>query len=70
MNRSLASAARVDIRSRRFTGLAALVDVVLAWQDRARQRQLLAVMDDRLLHDVGLTRADVAAEIEKPFWRS
>lgn len=42
---------------------------VLDWQSRDAERQHLASLDDRLLTDIGLTRADVLAEIRKPFWR-
>ena len=41
---------------------------VVAWQERARMRRGLAAMDDRLLRDIGLSRADVHRETEKPFW--
>ena len=34
-----------------------------------RQRRNLAGYDDHMLKDIGLTRADVEAEIEKGFWR-
>jgi uncharacterized protein YjiS (DUF1127 family) len=43
--------------------------VVMHWGDRARQRSMLAELDDRLLEDAGITRAQVAREIRKPFWR-
>ncbi len=43
--------------------------VVTHWSDRARQRSMLAELDDRLLDDAGITRAQVAREIRKPFWR-
>jgi uncharacterized protein YjiS (DUF1127 family) len=49
--------------------LTALVDLLLDWQDRAGQRRALAWLDERMLRDVGLTRADVEAEYAKPFWR-
>lgn len=49
--------------------LAALVDLLLEWQERAEQRRALARLDDYMLRDIGLTRADVAAEHAKPFWR-
>jgi uncharacterized protein YjiS (DUF1127 family) len=32
-------------------------------------RRHLARMDDRLLRDIGLSRADAKREINKPFWR-
>ncbi len=44
-------------------------DALLAWAERARQRRLLATLDDRLLDDIGLSRADVSRESDKPFWR-
>ena len=42
---------------------------ILAWQDRARERWVLRSLDARQLRDVGLTRADVLAELDKPVWR-
>ena len=36
---------------------------------RRQQRFDLAALDERGLKDVGLTRADVAREVDKPFWR-
>jgi uncharacterized protein YjiS (DUF1127 family) len=41
---------------------------VLVWQDRLRQRHRLAGFDDRMLSDIGLSRADVHQETDKPFW--
>jgi uncharacterized protein YjiS (DUF1127 family) len=45
-----------------------LIETALAWQARAAERAQLAAMDDRLLRDVGLSRADVMRESSKPFW--
>lgn len=45
-----------------------LVGRVLTWHERARQRRQLLMLDDRMLKDIGLTRADVDEEIRKPFW--
>lgn len=45
------------------------VDLLLRWAERARQRRHLAELDDRLLRDIGVSRADVEAEISYPFWR-
>lgn len=47
-----------------------LVDRLLDWQDRERQRRHLASLDDHVLADVGLTHGDVEQEIRKPFWRA
>ena len=41
-----------------------------AWFERARQRSSLAGLDDRMLKDVGLTRADRSREADKSFWQS
>jgi uncharacterized protein YjiS (DUF1127 family) len=57
-----------------FKGLSTLIvkvtDTVLDWQDRARQRHRLGEMDDHLLRDIGLSRADLEHEAAKPFWRA
>ena len=58
---------------RRFSGLALSLrrslDLLLLWRERARQRRQLRTLNDRMLRDIGLTRADVIAESSKPFWR-
>lgn len=36
---------------------------------RAQSRRHLAGLDDRALRDIGLSRADVVRETDKPFWR-
>jgi uncharacterized protein YjiS (DUF1127 family) len=46
------------------------MDTVLDWQERARQRHHLGEMDDHLLRDIGLSRADLEHESSKPFWRA
>ena len=47
-----------------------VLDTLLLWQERAGQRFRLAQMDDRLLADMGLSRADVEHETSIPFWRA
>lgn len=44
-------------------------DLLMTWQERSRQRRQLASLSDRMLRDIGLTRADVMAESTKPFWQ-
>ena len=41
---------------------------LIHWQDVARQRRRLAELDDRLLRDIGLTRADVERELRRSPW--
>jgi uncharacterized protein YjiS (DUF1127 family) len=38
------------------------VDSLLLWMEERRQRRHLRELDDRLLKDIGLTRADVERE--------
>lgn len=54
---------------KRPAGLAGL----LAWLGRtmlrSRGRSSLAELDDRLLRDIGVSRAEARRESNKPFWR-
>jgi uncharacterized protein YjiS (DUF1127 family) len=43
---------------------------LLTWQERDRQRHALAQLDARMLKDIGLSRAEVALELHKPFWHA
>lgn len=45
------------------------LQLIVFWLDLARQRRALARLDDRLLKDIGVSRADVEQEVAKPFWR-
>jgi uncharacterized protein YjiS (DUF1127 family) len=47
-----------------------LFDQLLSWHERARQRRHLGQLDDRLLRDIGLSRAEVDHEMSRPFWRT
>lgn len=55
------------------TRLAATVLAVADWTfdalERRRQRRLLAGLDDRTLTDIGVSRADIEAELSKPWWQ-
>jgi uncharacterized protein YjiS (DUF1127 family) len=42
---------------------------LLLWQERASQCHHLGMAEDHVLRDIGLSRAEVAREIKKPFWR-
>lgn len=37
---------------------------------RHRERQALRALDDYMLRDIGVTRADVDHEVNKPAWRA
>jgi len=50
-------------------GAALALTALLSWQERARQRRALEGLDDRLLKDIGLSRADVFREAAKRFWQ-
>jgi uncharacterized protein YjiS (DUF1127 family) len=41
---------------------------VKRWNELAEQRRLLASMPDAGLKDLGLSRADLVHEVERPFW--
>ena len=46
-----------------------VVKTLSIWNARAKQRKQLALLDDRLLADIGLNYADVKMELAKPFWK-
>lgn len=46
-----------------------ILNMLMEWQERHAERRALGRLDDRLLNDVGLSRADVDKEMSKPFWR-
>jgi uncharacterized protein YjiS (DUF1127 family) len=50
--------------------LAQLGETLHTWRQRYRTRQELAQWTERDLHDVGLSKGDIAFETEKPFWRA
>ena len=45
------------------------LSTIVAMHERWRQRQALMELDDRLLADIGISRDERRAELEKPFWR-
>ncbi len=46
-----------------------VVATLRAWRQRLRERDQLARLNDRMLSDIGLTRADAEYLASKPFWR-
>ena len=47
---------------------AGILDMLVHWMSVARQRRELAELDDIRLDDLGLTRANVKAELARTFW--
>lgn len=58
-----------DLKLRPATMLQRTFSALADWNDRYRQRIHLAQLDERMLRDMGLTRADAVGEYDKPFWR-
>jgi uncharacterized protein YjiS (DUF1127 family) len=56
---------RQNVRSLLARSLATLC----LWQQRRHGRRDLLGLDDRLLRDIGLSRAAAEREAHKPFWR-
>jgi uncharacterized protein YjiS (DUF1127 family) len=50
--------------------LAYLVTLLSEWRRRARGRRELAVLCDRCLRDMGVTRYEADREVRKPFWQA
>lgn len=44
-----------------------ILDHLIALDALYRQRRTLESLDDRMLRDIGVTRADVDAEVKRPF---
>jgi uncharacterized protein YjiS (DUF1127 family) len=49
--------------------LARAIGTVQCWAQRVRSRDALAELDEQMLKDVGLTRADIVVESSKHFWQ-
>ena len=47
----------------------AAFDALAMWQRRHSDRLHLLSLDDHMLHDIGVSQADVEREASKPFWR-
>jgi uncharacterized protein YjiS (DUF1127 family) len=39
------------------------------WRRRGLERDELALLDGRSLHDLGLSSSTIFAELQKPFWQ-
>jgi uncharacterized protein YjiS (DUF1127 family) len=47
-----------------------IATTLFVWLERARQRRELLGLNDRELHDFGVSRCGAASEGGKPFWRA
>jgi len=45
------------------------INMVLDWQDRARERRQLSGLSESALKDFGASHSLASKESEKPFWR-
>lgn len=61
----------VSIRFRRVRRPAVgdILDLLTRWGARSAQRHRLAMLEDRMLKDIGLSRADADRESGKWFWQ-
>ncbi len=66
---AIAAPAPLGILEQAMDGLVLLIETLLAWRDRAKQRHQLARLDDRALADIGVSYGAAIAEADKPFWR-
>ncbi len=57
-------------RSGLVRGFRSILSRLAEWRERSEQRKHLAAMSDRMLKDVGITRADAVREASKPFWQA
>ena len=46
-----------------------LFALLTTWHKRAAMRHHIRTLDDRMLKDINVSRADIMAEAQKPFWR-
>jgi len=51
-------------------GLVKVGETLAVWLYRYQSRRELARWSGRDLHDIGLSWSDIAAEVDKPFWRA
>jgi uncharacterized protein YjiS (DUF1127 family) len=61
-----------DVGTRRLAReplLLRLLDTLMTWQERARERRQMTWLSERELRDIGLSQAEMARELAKPFWR-
>lgn len=65
-----AAAGRGTVGATLSQTLEQVFETLAAWHQRAATRHELARLDERMLHDIGLSPADAEREIGKPFWQA
>ena len=61
------TAPRLSLGIKAWTATA--VGLLLLWHELARQRRALLRLDDRMLKDIGIARADAEREARRSFWQ-
>jgi uncharacterized protein YjiS (DUF1127 family) len=69
VGRPIARKGRRSVSDRASNLVARLVAGLHEWRRRARDRARLAALDDRMLADIGITRAEAQFLGDKPVWR-
>ncbi len=57
---------RALVRAKKIQAL--VLETLAGWQRRSETRHRMRQLDDHMLADVGLSRADLEREVRKPFW--
>ena len=60
--------AQRSLQTRLSIGIISVFEYVYGWNERQRSLHQLAQLDDRMLKDIGLSRADVDGEVQKSLW--
>lgn len=67
--RSVQGRGRVKLRRRARTIGQPILARLQQWRQRGKERAELASLDDRMLADIGISRAEAQFLSGKPFWR-
>ena len=62
--------ARADASATLRGAIRGAVSTLRIWHQRARTRRQLLTLEDQLLADIGVSRADAVHEASKPFWQA
>ena len=62
--------ARADASATLRGAIRGALSTLRTWRWRARTRRRLLTLNDHLLADIGLSRADAVHEATKPFWQA